>query len=227
VALAVGLMVAGAVACGARPYWHGTRPDTAVAVVGDSYVGLLEVDPGTSSALTDALTREGWRAHVHGESGWPTARVRGLVEEAVDEGAVGLAIVAGVNDVAWSLHQPDEAAAVEAVAADVRAVLDASRSARCVVWPTVAPGPPSATRANRVVAVVNGVLRDAARTRPGVVVPEWGTRLRARPDWLGPDGLHLSAAGEEALRSLLVGELHACLDPPQLAPRVPPVPSPA
>jgi hypothetical protein len=69
-----------------------------------------------------------------------------------------------------------------------------------------------------MVVVINDVLLEAARSRPGVIVPEWGTRLRARPDWVGPDGLHLSPVGEAELHMLLIGELHACLDPPHLSP---------
>jgi hypothetical protein len=216
----MGLVAVAVAGCGGPPYWHGDPQQTAVAVVGDSYVRQLEFNAQGrhDSAFTAELRDEGWRAHVRGESGWPTARVQGLVADAVDQGADGIAIVAGVNDVAWALQRPDLSDAEVTVAADVRAVLDAASPARCVVWPTVAPGEPSAASANRVVMLIDGILHEEARARRGLVVPEWGERLRAHPEWIGPDGLHLSELGEAELRTLLVGELHACLDAPERSP---------
>lgn len=73
----------------------------------DSYVRQFEYasegDPDSTSALTDASANEGWQAHVQGENGWSTARVRDLVATAVAEGAEGIVIVAGVNDMAWAV----------------------------------------------------------------------------------------------------------------------------
>jgi hypothetical protein len=218
VGLLVLILVAG---CSSPRYWEGEPRARPVAVVGDSYVRQLEIFssayPDSTRALTNSLTEQGWRAHVHGENGWPIARVRELAEAAMAEGAVGLVIVAGVNDVAWAQHQRDEVGALSAIDADVAALLDTASPARCVVWPTVAPGPRAAHRANRAVRAINDALRRRASDR--VVVPEWGRQLRAHRDRIGSDGLHLSGAGEVALRAVLIDALHACLDPD------PPVPA--
>jgi lysophospholipase L1-like esterase len=200
-----------AASCGDPPYWRGQVPATVtVAVVGDSYVAQLE-EPGSTPALTEVLAAEGWRSHVEARSGWPTDRVRSLVVDAVAEDATAIVVVAGVNDVAWVEHQPDERRARSVVVDDVLAVLDAAWSAGCVVWPTVAPAPVAAHRANRTVRAINETLRRHATDR--VLVPEWGRRLRAhRDEWIGPDGLHLSESGATALQAVVTTALQECVD---------------
>jgi hypothetical protein len=186
-----------------------------VAVVGDSYVRQLEffgpTHPASTTALTRTLVEQGWQGHVDGLSGWPTARVRSLAEKATGNEATAIAVVAGVNDVAWSMRQRDERAALAHVLADVQALLVTATSARCVVWPTVAPGAPNAHRANRAVRLINSTLRAWDVGDPGVVVPEWGRALRAHPRWIGGDGLHLSVLGERRLQTVLLDALHRCL----------------
>jgi hypothetical protein len=186
-----------------------------VAVVGDSYVRQLEFHgptrPTSTVALTRSLVDQGWQGHVDGLSGWPTAQIRALAGRARNNGAHGVAVVAGVNDVAWSVRQPVERVALARVRADVRAVLATTTSARCLVWPTVAPGPRTANRANRAVRAVNETLRTWALRHDNTFVPEWGRALRSHPQWINADGIHLAAAGERELQTLLLGTLRHCL----------------
>ena len=55
----------------------------------------------------------------------------------------------------------------------------------------------------------NQTIRSMASLRPGVRILEWGARSISDTSLTGPDGLHLTAAGAQALASMVHGELEA------------------
>lgn len=216
------VLLAVVMATGCMPNWT-SRPagGPRVAAAGDSIMRQLEfygpTHPNNRRALTRSLQDHGWRASVRGENGWIIQWVRGLVVDAADRGADGVAIVAGANDVAWIRQQRHPHRARDYVAAQIVDTLRDLRRVRCVVWPTLPAGSNyyfGARRADRLsVQRINGVLRRQDARRTNLVVPEWGAVFDAHPEYALADGLHLSVAGEAALQDVLLDAMGRCIGP--------------
>ena len=56
-------------------------------------------------------------------------------------------------------------------------------------------------------ASMNDMIRDAARRHPELTVVDWNAASRSNPPWFQPDDIHLTAAGAEAMASLVNGAL--------------------
>jgi len=192
------------------PDWRGPSDGPRVAALGDSLLHQLQhggpTHPDSNVALTLSLIDEGWQASVRGENGWTIQWVRALSAEAVEQGAEGIILVTGTNDVSWITSQRDREAARQYVRAQIISTLREASSVRCVVWPTIAN--PSGRRAART---INETLRAQAERRRNLRVPEWGRMLRVNPQWIGPNGLHLSEDGEAASQGVLLRAMRSCL----------------
>jgi hypothetical protein len=69
-------------------------------------------------------------------------------------------------------------------------------------------------------AALDAELTAAAAAHPTMRVIDWSSQVAARPDFVGPDGLHLSPAGAQALTNAIGAELLRWVDeqtrPPSL-----------
>jgi hypothetical protein len=61
-------------------------------------------------------------------------------------------------------------------------------------------------------AALDAELDAAAATHPNLRVIDWSAQVAARPDYVGPDGLHLSPAGAQALTNAIGTELLRWVD---------------
>ena len=192
------------------PDWRGPAAGPRVAAVGDSILHELQHSgpayPDSNVALTRSMIDEGWRSTVRGENGWTIQWVRALATDAAGQGAEGIIIVAGVNDLSWVSRQPNRRVARDYVQAQIRATLDEAATARCIVWPTIMQ-----TGRQVTARAINTTLRNQDLRRANLVVPEWGRRLASNSQWLAADGLHLSESGEAGFQSLLLGAMRTCL----------------
>jgi len=70
-----------------------------------------------------------------------------------------------------------------------------AQGARAVVWSTL-------RETSSIYVQTNRVIKQAAKRWPELRVADWNAYSRGKP-WFGPDGLHLTAAGANALATLL------------------------
>jgi lysophospholipase L1-like esterase len=160
--------------------------DSPVLVLGDS----LTVGARLWGDLEAAAEAAGWSAEVVAEDGrdvgWglDQVRARDRVPEVV---VVGLGTNPGTSPATF--------------AGDARALVSelVARGAGTVVWWP----PEDATDADR--AARAAALRAEAGTR--LRVPDWPAELARHPDWLAPDGIHLTNDGYRGLAAFLVHQL--------------------
>jgi lysophospholipase L1-like esterase len=73
-------------------------------------------------------------------------------------------------------------------------VVTAAGPRRCVVWPTIVrPAAVGATYEG-----LNGALARVAARHASLVLVDWVGMVRRNPQWLSPDGVHVSVAGYRA-----------------------------
>jgi hypothetical protein len=168
----------------------GAAEATSVLVLGDS----LTVGADLWGDLEETLAADGWAAEVDAEDGqgvgWGIERVRTRSE-------VPATVVVGLGT--------NPGGSPETFASDVTTLVDelVRRGARTVLWWPPAPGgsPDDATgrsqRADAVRAAAGGPL----------AVPDWPSEVAAHPDWVGPDGIHLTHAGYRQLSGFIGRQL--------------------
>ena len=69
---------------------------------------------------------------------------------------------------------------------------------------------------------MNEMIRAAAARHPELTVVDWNLYSRSHPDWFQPDGLHLTAAGAQAMATLVhraLADLGVAPPPPAVASR--------
>src|SRR5262245_56923657 len=218
--LVLSLLVA--LGAGCMPGWTANPAGAPrVAAVGDSIMRQLEFNgptpPNSVHALTRSIQDAGWRASVEGENGWRIAWIRTLAADAATRDADGVIVEGGVNDVSWIHWHPHPRLARQMVVSQIRRTLDDLADVTCVVWPTIPFGRnyyyarPTIDRVS--VRTINTELRRLAGIRSNLVVPESGATFDTHPEYAGPDGLHLSRAGEAALQSTLLRAITTCMYP--------------
>jgi hypothetical protein len=77
---------------------------------------------------------------------------------------------------------------------------------RCVVWATIQRPPVAGTP----YTTYNTVLRDEARRRPNLLVVGWRRLVRANPDWLAADRVHVHADGYRARARAFARQIRRC-----------------
>ena len=160
-----------------------------VLVVGDS----LEVL--TSPYLQRHLP--GVALTVNAKGGYNSNQIRELFEESYDPSQSVIVFDAGTND------DP----AYPQILAENLAVVAGAIGNRCMVVPTI-----HGFTVNGVDNTgKNEVVRSFAASRPGTQVPDWAGAIEARPDLLGPDGLHPTPEGANFRAGLIARGVEACL----------------
>ena len=175
------------------PSGSGSSADGApkLLVIGDSLA------QGTESLIGGLL--QGWSVATDAERGRPLA--------------AGMAILARhpekVRVIAFSLFTNDGPGDVTALEAAVRTSVARQAGQGCVVWATIVRPPVGGVS----YAAANAALERLESGYSGrlIVVP-WAREVAANPSWLGPDGVHGTAAGYAGRAQLYADAIQSCGD---------------
>lgn len=160
-------------------------------VIGDSLA------QGTESLIGGLL--QGWSVATDAERGRPLA--------------AGMAILAQhpepVRVIAFSLFTNDAPGDVAALESAVRRSIARQDGQGCVIWATIVRPPVGGVG----YAAANAMLEGLESEEGGrlIVVP-WAREVAANPSWLGPDGVHGTAAGYAGRAQLYADAIQSCGD---------------
>jgi hypothetical protein len=166
---------------------------TRVTVFGDSAATAMAYDPGAKKVLARGidLRLEVAACRRVGEMSCPYDGVRppNVIDRATELGReLGdvVVVIVGYNDYESTYAENIEAALATFRRAGVERVL----------WATL--------RAERQSYLsMNEAIVAAARKHPEMTVLDWNTAARAKPDWLQPDGIHLTPAGANGMAATI------------------------
>ena len=105
-----------------------------------------------------------------------------------------------------SLGTNDDPNTVTAFRAAIRAVMDVAGPRRCVVWANIVRPPV----AGASYAGYNRALARESRPRENLRVVNWARMVRRNPQWLGGDGVHVSAEGYQARAEAIAESVRRC-----------------
>ncbi len=193
------------------------RPVNCSLVVALAFAALGALASAPPAAAQELGTDR--RLFVIGDSvmvGAQETLVRGLPSwQATVVADVGLSLLGSASIVRERRGEIGEIAVVELGANDgidpavfrqrVDAMMDALGGVPLVLWveqPAFETGR----------AALDDVLAAAAAAHPTMRVIDWSAQVSARPDYVGPDGLHLSPAGAQALTGAIGAELLRWVD---------------
>lgn len=197
----------------------GSATPRKVAVVGDSITNQ------SSYAITEELGRHGYVASASGVNGAGIAQMTPALASAVSPGGGADVVVAalGTNNAFFAAMDDQRHEDLDRSIADlddaVRQVTDGpadgayAPSARCVVWVNVNDHTPvlelptNGARLNQ--AIADRLEAERARGRD-VVLVDFATASRDQPAWFLPDGIHLTATGQQAYARLIRQGVDRC-----------------
>jgi hypothetical protein len=105
-----------------------------------------------------------------------------------------------------SLGTNDDPNDVDGFRAAIRDVMDAAGPRRCVVWTNIVrPKVAGATYAG-----YNRALAQESGPRKNLRVVNWARMVRKHPEWLGEDGVHVSADGYRARATAVARSVRRC-----------------
>ena len=105
-----------------------------------------------------------------------------------------------------SLGTNDDPNQVSVFRSAVRDVMDVAGSRRCVVWTNIVRPP----AAGASYAGFNRALAAESRARDNLRVVNWVRMVRAHPEWLSSDGVHVSAEGYQARAKAIARSVRRC-----------------
>jgi hypothetical protein len=108
--------------------------------------------------------------------------------------------------VAVSLGTNDDPRNTGAFLSAIQQTLDVAGPSRCVVWATIQRPRVAGTP----YTAYNTILRAEARRRPNLRVVRWRQLVRAHPEWLGPDRVHVDAVGYRARAQAFAEQIRRC-----------------
>lgn len=183
--------------------WYGDSGPR-VGVIGDSLVQAAEAggfqtnDP--DRFLSAAMAEAGYRTSTSAFVGATTSDL-GVLLSFPEPGPEISVLALGTNDMR------DGRVAVETALGNIVGYLE-RRPVACTALVTIVDEP---TWGLDVTApLYNLALAALAGARDDVVVVDWGAVVDEHPEYLAPDGVHHTAEGQEAYRSLLVSAAGEC-----------------
>ena len=185
--------------------------DVRVTIFGDSAATAMAYDPSAKRILSRGIDLELELAACRrlGDTSCPYDGVRppNVIDRAKELGAdLGpvVVVVVGYND-----YEANYAGNID----DAMAVFRKAGVQR-VLWATLRAGRQS-------YADMNDMILAAAKKYPEITVLDWDALSKDEPDWLQPDGIHLTPSGAEAMAAMIEDALVRL----GVAPPVPPPPS--
>jgi lysophospholipase L1-like esterase len=139
--------------------------------------------------------------------GWTVRKSTGISRH-VDEGVAAIRARGSALEhvVVVDLGTNDDPSRVSSFTKDVRAILNAAGSDRCVIWSTIHRPPYHGISWEGY----NKALRRLAGTHDNLRVFEWAALARAHPAWFGKDGVHPNATGYKARAAALARLIKDC-----------------
>ena len=139
--------------------------------------------------------------------GW-TIRESASISRHVDEGPAAVRALGPAlpRVLVISLGANDNPAAVSQFVTDIRRVVAAAGSRRCVIWSTVVRPPYNGVSYNGY----NNALRREAKRLPNLIVFDWQALAKAHPGWFGSDGVHPTATGYRARAAAVAKLVKSC-----------------
>lgn len=105
-----------------------------------------------------------------------------------------------------SLGTNDDPRNTSSFRSSVHSIMAAAGPSRCVVWATIVrPAVAGASYAG-----YNRILKAEAKARPNLRVFRWRALLSKHPEWLGPDGVHVTGVGYAARAREIAKKITAC-----------------
>jgi hypothetical protein len=105
-----------------------------------------------------------------------------------------------------SLGTNDDPTQVEGFRSAVSDVMEVAGERRCVVWTNIVRPPYRGTS----YAGYNRALAHEARSRDNLRMVNWARMVRKHPEWLGEDGVHVSADGYQARARAVARHVRRC-----------------
>jgi hypothetical protein len=185
--------------------------DVRVTVFGDSAATAMAYDPSAKRMLSRGIDHnlEVAACRRLGDTSCPYDGVRppNVIDRAKELGAdLGpvVVVVVGYND-----YEANYAENID----DAMAVFRKA-GVQHVLWATLRAGRQS-------YADMNDMILAAAKKYPEITVLDWDAASRNEPDWLQPDGIHLTPTGAEGMAAMIEDALVQL----GVAPSAPPPPS--
>jgi lysophospholipase L1-like esterase len=105
-----------------------------------------------------------------------------------------------------SLGTNDDPNQVRVFRAAIREVMDVAGSRRCVVWTNIVRPP----AAGASYAGFNRALAAESRRRDNLRIVNWVRMVRAHPEWVVGDGVHVNAEGYKARARAVANSVRRC-----------------
>jgi lysophospholipase L1-like esterase len=105
-----------------------------------------------------------------------------------------------------SLGTNDDPKQVDAFRAAIRELMDVAGPNRCVVWTNIVRPPV----AGASYAGYNRALAQESRRRPNLRMVNWVRMVRANPQWVVGDGVHVNADGYRARAKAVASSVRRC-----------------
>jgi lysophospholipase L1-like esterase len=105
-----------------------------------------------------------------------------------------------------SLGTNDDPRSTGSFRSSVRSIMSVVGPSRCVVWATIVrPAVAGASYAG-----YNRILKAEAKARPNLRVFRWRALLSKHPEWLGPDGVHVTGVGYDVRAREIAKKIADC-----------------
>jgi len=166
-----------------------------VLLVGDSIL------TGANSTVADALRARGWDPVVRALPGTKIVDWAKALPQVVAEVQPNVAVVElGTNDC-----PPDDCRFLDAYIDEVMAALTSTADA--VLWLNAQQDVTVTFLTENNWNYVNAAIQSADVRWQNMFLVDMNTRLAGHPEWHQPDGVHLNAAGNEQLATLIADAL--------------------
>ena len=170
-----------------------------VTVVGDSLSVLGDAQ------IRAELQAAGWDTTVDAFAGRTVATQMAALAKAARDSSQAIVIQLGTNDAhALADHDTDPRTERD----QIGAALDLFDPGQCLVWVNADADPFRPGEGGG--RVVDDLVAEAARTRSNVHVADLFALLRAHPEYLAADEVHLTETGSRALGGLMADALASC-----------------
>jgi len=183
-----------------------------VTVFGDSAATAMAYDPTAKQTLSRGidLRLEVAPCRRLGDTSCPYDGVRppNVIDRATTLGAeLGPVVVVAVG---YNDYEANYTENIDGAMAAFR-----KAGVQHVLWATLRAGRQS-------YANMNDMIRAAAKKYPEITVLDWDAESRNEPDWLQPDGIHLTPSGAEAMAAMIENALVQLGVAPKAPPPAPP-----